>query len=516
MSQANLIINPTIDTGSDLSEKLNAWREAIHSAHLGPGRPDYAVSGTFWLNQVSEIEIEWYLFDGNQDVLIGRFNPSSSGLLFNGTNSVTIGETPPTTARIGDLWFEADSGHLYIYYQNPDLSYTWVHTGGGGGGGSNGGGASVFVQETAPENQPPGTIWMESDTGRMYFRYQNPFDLHEQWISPGMVGPTGPKGDPGPAGGGATKTTELTDIAPDAPVDGDVLVFDADSQIYRPIQFNSGGNNINVDDYATKTYVDAADTAIANRVAALESSPPVGSTSDLTDVSADVPTDGSVLIWSAADSLYKPGVISGEGSGTMIPGPQGEKGDTGEPGPIGPQGEVGPAGAQGEPGIQGPAGLDSTVPGPQGIQGEPGPAGPAGADGAQGPAGLDSTVPGPAGAQGEPGPAGPAGPAGGSAGWNSIGAVVPCTMVIGPNAGSVTTGTVYALGTGSMQISPNTAGPIARTGAYGPGWITGNPIDSYTGQWAWHSPSYGWTWENGASTQSTTASITGMAIKVAD
>jgi hypothetical protein len=89
-------------------------------------------------------------------------------------------------------------------------------------------------------------------------------------------------------------------------------------------------------------------------------------------------------------------------------------------------------------------------------------------------------------------------------------------MVIGPNAGSVTTGTVYALGTGSMQISPNTAGPFARTGTYGGGWITGNPIDSYTGQWAWHSPSYGWTWENGASSQSTTASITGMAIKVAD
>lgn len=232
MSQTNLIINPTIDTGSDLSEKLNAWREAVHSAHLGPGRPDYAVTGTFWLNQVSETEIEWYLFDGNQDVLIGRFNPSSSGLLFNGTSTTTIGETPPTNARIGDTWFEADSGHLYIYYQNPDLTYTWVHTGGGGGGSGNGGGASVFVQETAPDNQPPGTIWMESDTGRMYFRYQNPFDLHEQWISPGMVGPTGPAGAPGKDG--TTTIAGCTDVDPTAPADGDVLVWSAADGKYKP------------------------------------------------------------------------------------------------------------------------------------------------------------------------------------------------------------------------------------------------------------------------------------------
>ena len=178
-------------------------------------------------------------------------------------------------------------------------------------------------------------------------------------------------------------------------------------------------------------------------------------------------------------------------------------------------GPTGPQGPQGEIGPQGPTGADSTVAGPAGPQGEVGP---------QGPTGADSTVAGPAGPQGEVGPAGPQGEVGpqgpkgdgAAAGWNSIGAVVPCTMVIGPNAGSVTTGTVYALGTGSMQISLNTAGPIPRTGAYGPGWITGNPIDSYTGQWAWHSPSYGWSWENGASSQTTTASISGMAVKVAD
>jgi hypothetical protein len=159
-------------------------------------------------------------------------------------------------------------------------------------------------------------------------------------------------------------------------------------------------------------------------------------------------------------------------------------------GPPGPAGEIGPAG---------PAGADSTVAGPQG---------PAGADGAVGPQG-------PQGIQGEVGPQGPAG-AGGSTGWNSIGAVVPCTMVIGQPGGSVTSGSVYALGGGPLQISLKTAGPLPRTGGYASGWITGNPVDSYTGQWAWHAPSYSWTWENGASDQNTTATIDGVAIKVAD
>jgi hypothetical protein len=276
--------------------------------------------------------------------------------------------------------------------------------------------------------------------------------------------------------------------------------------------------------------------------------------------------DTLVGCWIAVSQVDAVGGPQGPQGEVGPQGPQGIQGETGPAGPTGADSTVpGPQGPQGEAGAQGiglryvgrvatvaalPAGathgdvyiaddtgnahvwngttgvwddagkvVGATGPqGPAGLDGAQGPAGPVGADstvpGPQGPAGADGAV-GPQGPQGEVGPQGPQG-AGGAAGWNSIGAVVPCSMLIGPNAGSVTTGTVYALGTGSMQISLNTAGPIGRTGTYGAGWITGNPIDFYTGQWAWHSPSYGWTWENGASSQSTTASIAGMAIKVAD
>jgi hypothetical protein len=317
----------------------------------------------------------------------------------------------------------------------------------------NGGGSGVVSSPTPPDAPTEGQTWFETDSGRSYIWYVNPDTLVGCWIAVSQIDAVGgPQGPQGEVGPQGPQGIQ-GEVGPAGPTG-------ADSTVPGPQgpQGEAGAQGIGL------RYVGRVAT-----VAAL----PAGATHGDVYIADDT---GNAHVWNSTTSLW-------DDAGKIV-------------GATGPQG---PAGLDGAQGPAGPAGLDSQVPGPQG---------PAGADGAVGPQG-------PQGIQGEVGPQGPAG-AGAAAGWNSIGAVVPCTMVIGPNAGSAITGTVYALGTGSMQISLNTAGPIARTGAYGPGWITGNPIDSYTGQWAWHSPSYGWTWENGASSQSTTASITGMAIKVAD
>ena len=102
------------------------------------------------------------------------------------------------------------------------------------------------------------------------------------------------------------------------------------------------------------------DTAIRERVSALESKPSIDTSSFATK--EELRTISST------------------------PGPKGDKGETGERGPQGIQGERGPQG-------------------PQGIQGERGPEGPRGADGLQGPIG-------PQGVQGERGQDGQAGPKG--------------------------------------------------------------------------------------------------------
>ena len=124
------------------------------------------------------------------------------------------------------------------------------------------------------------------------------------------------------------------------------------------------------------------DTALRERVSALESKPSIDTSSFATK--EELRTISST------------------------PGPKGDKGETGERGPQGLQGSTGPQG-------------------PQGIQGERGPEGPRGADGLQGPIG-------PQGVQGERGQDGQAGPKGERGEQGQVGPTGPqgLTGPIGP------------------------------------------------------------------------------------
>jgi hypothetical protein len=68
MSQFKINIIPELDDGVSLSEQLNTWRDAIHSTHLGPVRPDYATPGTIWVDD--SVPGGWiiYIFDGEIDI----------------------------------------------------------------------------------------------------------------------------------------------------------------------------------------------------------------------------------------------------------------------------------------------------------------------------------------------------------------------------------------------------------------------------------------------------------------
>jgi hypothetical protein len=165
MSQTNLFINPSADNGIDLANKLNAWREAIHSSHKGLDRPQYAEAGMFWVCEKSESLWQWYLYDGNQDILVCNFNPIDSSIAVNGANSISIEEVPPANPKPGDLWYESDSGKLYISYVNPeDAVQSWVSTGGNGGGGGD--------SNTKSYSVPVGTIAMWSGAED---------DVHPNW-----------------------------------------------------------------------------------------------------------------------------------------------------------------------------------------------------------------------------------------------------------------------------------------------------------------------------------------------
>jgi hypothetical protein len=75
MSQANLQISASTDTGTTLSDKLNAWREAVYSMQRGATRPSYAIAGFQWLDEVSATQWDWYFFDGTQDIKVAQIDP---------------------------------------------------------------------------------------------------------------------------------------------------------------------------------------------------------------------------------------------------------------------------------------------------------------------------------------------------------------------------------------------------------------------------------------------------------
>ena len=123
------------------------------------------------------------------------------------------------------------------------------------------------------------------------------------------------------------------------------------------------------------------DTALRERVSALESKPSIDTSSFATK--EELRTISST------------------------PGPKGDKGETGERGPQGLQGLTGPKG-------------------PQGIQGERGPEGPRGADGLQGPKGER-------GEQGQVGPTGPQGPIGLTGPKGADGVGIPQKLTLNGN-----------------------------------------------------------------------------------
>lgn len=69
-------LNASTESGSALAAHLNAYRTARDSQNSGTGRPGYAIAGTLWIKQINSNLWEIYRFDGNTDILEGRYNPT--------------------------------------------------------------------------------------------------------------------------------------------------------------------------------------------------------------------------------------------------------------------------------------------------------------------------------------------------------------------------------------------------------------------------------------------------------
>jgi len=86
-------------------------------------------------------------------------------------------DEPPTGVQPGTLWWETDTGYMYIYYDDGD-SRQWVQALGGDSGTVVGG---AYVSDTPPTGiLMNGMLWWDSDKGALYASYDD--GNSQQWV----------------------------------------------------------------------------------------------------------------------------------------------------------------------------------------------------------------------------------------------------------------------------------------------------------------------------------------------
>ena len=129
---------------------------------------------------------------------------------------VTVGDEPPNTPtpNTGELWWESDTGDLYVYYNDGDSSQ-WVMANAGGRGltgdkgdkgqkgevaqkGQKGEGANVATSSSPPSSPDDGDLWWDTDDGDLHVYYND--GNTSQWVNTSGVGAKGEKGDEGSSG----------------------------------------------------------------------------------------------------------------------------------------------------------------------------------------------------------------------------------------------------------------------------------------------------------------------------
>lgn len=107
MSQSTITLDPAVDTGTTLVTKLNGFRDALLSQHVGTTRPTYITKGGVWVKDDGATELTVYLFDGANDGEIAKMNTTTGkititgdGVMLNPTATQTITGTPSTNLAL--------------------------------------------------------------------------------------------------------------------------------------------------------------------------------------------------------------------------------------------------------------------------------------------------------------------------------------------------------------------------------------------------------------------------------
>ena len=100
-----------------------------------------------------------------------------------GGASVTTSDSQPGSAQDGDLWFETDTGSLYVYVVEGSTAQ-WVESGSTGSGGP-----TNHVQDNAPSTPANGDLWYDTNAGSLYIYIVEGSTKH--WVETAGTGSSG-------------------------------------------------------------------------------------------------------------------------------------------------------------------------------------------------------------------------------------------------------------------------------------------------------------------------------------
>lgn len=94
-----------------------------------------------------------------------------------GGASVTTSDDAPSAPDDGDLWYETDTGSMFVYYDD-GASQQWVEVGTAGV-------IAMTTSSTAPTTPANGDLWFDTDTARTYVYYDD--GSSSQWVEVGAA-----------------------------------------------------------------------------------------------------------------------------------------------------------------------------------------------------------------------------------------------------------------------------------------------------------------------------------------
>ena len=149
------------------------------------------------------------------------------------TSKFSAGDDAPSSYTPGDFWYETDTGKLYVRFDD-----YWVEVG------HSSDGQSFQAQDAAPSSPVANDIWYESDTGKTFIYYDS------YWVEIGLAsdGQTFQTSDTIPA------SATAGDIWFESDSGGAFMYYnDGSSSLWVELGHSVGGVNVNIDGGVSST-----------------------------------------------------------------------------------------------------------------------------------------------------------------------------------------------------------------------------------------------------------------------